>query len=94
MGPNTSGGKYDNAVMMMIMAKVNIPKVRESTFNVPEDSGIYFFFANNPMMAIGPMIGRNLPNNNTNPVVTFQKILLSPSPSKPLPLLADEEVNS
>ena len=78
----------------MITANVIIPNVHESVLNVPADSGIYFLFARMPEMATGPMIGKNLPMIIANPVVTFQNILLSPRPSKPLPLLAVEEVYS
>src|ERR1700753_428189 len=69
-----------------------IPKVSESTFNVPDDSGVYFLFASSRAMARGPPIGKNLPRIIPIPPVTFQKMLLSASPSKPLPLLALVEV--
>ncbi len=42
----------------------------------------------------GPIIGKNLASNITTPQAIFQKGVLSPRPSKPLPLLAEEEVNS
>ena len=58
------------------------------------DSGINFLFAKIPAIATGPIIGKNLPSINTKPVDTFQNQLLSPSPSKPLPLLAALDVYS
>jgi hypothetical protein len=45
-------------------------------------------------MATGPMIGINLDSNSTIPVEIFHHGVLSPSPSNPDPLLAEEEVNS
>src|SRR6478609_9204126 len=45
MGPNVRAGKKDNAVMIMITAKVMKPNVHESVLNVPADSGMYFLLA-------------------------------------------------
>src|SRR6476619_1162418 len=94
MGPNVSAGKNDNAVMIMMTAKVMTPNVQDSVLSVPADSGMYFLLAKSPTIATGPMMGKYLAMIKAKPVVTFQKILLSPSPSKPLPLLAVEEVYS
>ncbi|MNV99419.1 hypothetical protein D3C71_1947750 [compost metagenome] len=80
--------------MITMTTKVIIPKVNVSVFRVPADSGMYFFEASNPAMATGPMIGRKRPRINTKPVTTFQKMLLSPRPSKPEPLFAAAEVFS
>ncbi|MNY44828.1 hypothetical protein D3C86_1798870 [compost metagenome] len=80
--------------MITITTKVITPNVNVSVFKVPADSGMYFFEANNPAIATGPMIGRKRPRISTKPVSTFQKILLSPSPSKPDPLFAAAEVFS
>src|SRR6476620_2188965 len=94
MGPNVRAGKKDNAVMMMITAKVMMPNVQESVLNVPADSGMYFLLARSPAMARGPIMGRYLAMIIAKPVVTFQKTLLSSRPSNPLPLLALAEVYS
>ena len=92
IGPSTRGGKYDNAVMITITANVIAPNVTDSTRKVPADSGMNFLFAINPTIAMGPIIGRNLPNSMAKPAVIFQKGLLSASPSKPLPLFALDDV--
>src|SRR6476646_12181838 len=94
MGPSVSAGKNDRAVMMMMTAKVMMPNVNESVRSVPADSGMYFLLANSPTMAKGPMMGKYLAMIMAKPVVTFQKTLLSPRPSNPLPLLAVAEVYS
>ena len=94
IGPNASAGKNDKAAMMNMTAKIIMAKVEVSVFKVPALSGTYFFFASIPAMASGPMMGKNLPKIITRPQAIFQKGVLSPSPSKPLPLLAEEEVNS
>ena len=94
MGPSVNAGKKLNAARINITANTIIPNVPVSVFNVPALSGTYFFLASMPAMATGPMIGRNLASNITTPQAIFQKGVLSPRPSKPLPLLADEEVNS
>ena len=94
MGPKVNVGKKDNAAMINITAKTISPKVGVSAFKVPALSGTCFFEARIPAMAMGPMIGRNLESNKTTPVVIFHHGLLSPSPSKPLPLFAAEEVYS
>ncbi len=70
------------------------PNVTESVLKVPADSGMNFLFASSPAIATGPIMGRNLANSITVPVVTFHQMLLSPNPSKPLPLLAFAEVYS
>src|SRR6187431_2761230 len=93
-GPRASAGKNESAAMMMITESNTATKAGLSTFNVPELSGIYFFEASDPAIARGPMIGMNLPNNMARPQRIFQKGVASPSPSKPDPLLAAEEVNS
>ena len=80
--------------MMAITANTIKPNVDVSVLSVPELSGINFFSASSPAIATGPIIGRNLPNSNTIPVDIFQNTVLSPNPSKPLPLLAAEEVYS
>ena len=95
MGPKVNAGKNANAATINITAKVINPKVPVSVFNVPALSGMNFFFANNPAIATGPIIGKNLDNNITKPQVIFQKTDgVSPKPSKPLPLFAAEEVYS
>src|ERR1044072_6676139 len=80
--------------MMTITASVITPNVQESVFNVPAEAGTYFLFAINPAMATGPMMGRKRPSISIKPVLRFQKMLLSPNPSKPEPLFALAEVNS
>ena len=94
MGPSAKAGKKESAATMTITANTIIPNVPVSVFNVPALSGIYFFFARIPAMATGPMIGRNRESNITIPQVIFQNGTPSPNPSKPVPLLADEEVYS
>lgn len=94
MGPNAKAGKKASAAMMAITANTISPNVAVSVFSVPALSGINFFSASKPAMATGPIIGRNLPNSRTMPVEMFQNGVLSPKPSKPLPLLAAEEVYS
>ena len=76
----------------MITANVIIPKVTESTFKVPADSGTYFLLAINPIIAIGPIMGRYLPNIIAKPVEMFQNGLLLARPARPLPLFALEDV--
>ena len=80
--------------MMSITPKVIAPNVMESTFKVPAESGTYFFFAINPMIAIGPIIGSYLPRIIATPSKTFQKMLLPVNPAKALPLLALAEVTA
>ena len=73
-------------------ASVMNPKVNVSVFSVPEPSGMNFFSARHPAMAIGPIIGINLERRRTIPVEIFHQGVLSPRPSKPDPLFAEEEV--
>ena len=87
-------GKNDNAATMNITANVITPNVTVSVLRVPALSGIYFFCAKRPAIATCPMIGMNLLNINTIPHEIFQNHVLSPSPSKPEPLLAAQDVNS
>ena len=94
MGPNDKAGKNDKAAMIKITANTMMPKVEVSVLRVPALSGTYFFFAKMPAIATGPIIGKKRANNITVPQAMFQNGVLSPKPSKPLPLLADEEVNS
>src|SRR6476661_3405456 len=93
-GPSVSAGKNDRAVMMRMTAKVMTPNVHESVLSVPADSGMYFLLAKRPTMATGPIMGKYRAMIKAKPVVTFQKTLLSPRPSNPLPLFAVEEVYS
>ena len=88
IGPKVKAGKNASAAIMMITAKIIIPKVDVSLFSVPADSGINFLLASIPAMATGPMIGRKRPSIIIKPALTFQNILLSANPSKPEPLLA------
>ena len=81
IGPNAKAGKNDKAAIINITANTITPKVPVSVFNVPADSGTNFLLANMPAMAIGPMMGRNLPTKITRPVDTFQKILLAVKPA-------------
>src|ERR1700743_2467459 len=92
MGPNASDGKNDRAATINITANIIIPNVVVSVLSVPADSGMNFLLANNPAIATGPIIGRKRPRNMTSPALTFQKMLLSPKPSYPEPLLAALEV--
>ena len=94
IGPKANAGKKLSAAIIAITAKTMMPNVVVSVFNVPALSGTYFFFARIPAMATGPMMGRKRPINITMPQVIFQNGTPSPKPSKPLPLLADEEVYS
>ena len=94
IGPNANAGKKLNAAMMAITANTMMPKVVVSVFKVPALSGTNFFLARMPAIATGPMMGRKRDSNITMPQVIFQKGTPSPNPSKPLPLLADEEVYS
>ena len=55
-------------------------------------SGIYFLFAKIPAIATGPIMGKYLASIITKPVVIFQKGVLSPKPSNPLPLFALADV--
>src|SRR4051812_18228043 len=91
-GPNASAGKKLSATTIAITANVIIPNVAVSVFNVPALSGTYFFLASIPAMATGPIMGKKRDNSITIPQVIFQNGTPSPKPSKPLPLLADEEV--
>jgi hypothetical protein len=94
IGPNVNAGKKLNAATINMTANTIIPNVPVSVFSVPELSGIYFLFARMPAIATGPMMGKYLASSITKPQVIFQKGVLSPNPSNPLPLLADDEVNS
>lgn len=94
MGPSARPGKKESAATIAITANTIIPNVLVSVFSVPALSGINFFLARIPAMATGPMIGRKRESNITVPQVIFQNGTPSPKPSKPEPLLADEEVNS
>ena len=89
-----SAGKNDSAATIMITANVMPANVNVSVFNVPALSGINFFSASKPAIATGHIIGKNLPSSRTIPHETSQNNVLSPNPSKPEPLVADEEVNS
>ena len=94
MGPKVKEGKNAKAATIKMMAKTILPKVAVSVAKVPEPSGTKCFFANNPAIATGPIIGKNRPKINTKPVAIFQNGVLSPNPSKPEPLFAADEVNS
>ena len=94
MGPNANPGKKSSAPRITTTENNTIPKIGESNFNEPDDSGVYFFAEINPAIAIGPMIGMNLPRSIAIPVPIFQNGVLSPSPSKPDPLFAAEDENS
>ena len=94
IGPSVNEGKKDKAATIKITAKTIIPNVPVSVFRVPEPSGIYFLPARVPAIATGPIIGRNLDRISISPVLIFHHMVLSPRPSKPLPLLAAEEVYS
>src|SRR6185312_12965810 len=94
IGPNERAGKKDSAATMRITDRTIIPKVPVSVFRVPALSGMYFFLARIPAIATGPMMGKKRDKSITVPHAIFQKGVLSPSPSNPDPLLAEEEVNS
>jgi hypothetical protein len=94
IGPKVNAGKNDNAATIRITVNMMTPKVAVSVFNVPSLSGIYFFWAIRPAIATGPIMGKNRESIKTNPVLIFHQTVLSPKPSKPLPLLAEEEVYS
>ena len=76
------------------MANSTVAKAGVSSFKVPEDSGTNFLAEREPAIAKGPIIGMNLANSITIPLAIFQKGVLSPRPSNPDPLLAEDEVNS
>ncbi len=59
------------------------------------DGVIYkFFFINEPAIASWITMDKYRPKNMARPVVIFQNMVLSASPSKPEPLLAADEENS
>lgn len=93
-GPSVNAGKKDNAAMMIMTDSNTATNAGLSTFKVPALSGMYFLEARDPAMAIGPMIGMNLPKSIARPHKIFQKGVASPRPSKPEPLLAEADVNS
>ena len=62
-GPSASAGKNDSAAIMMITDSNTATNAGLCTFNVPALSGIYFLEARDPAIAIGPMIGMNLPKS-------------------------------
>ena len=70
------------------------PKVASSTPSVPADCAVARFAASEPAIASGRMIGMKRASSITMPVATFHGTVLSPSPSKPEPLLALDELNS
>ena len=94
IGPSANAGKKLKAATIKITRNTMIPNVLVSVFNVPELSGIYFFFARIPAIATGPIMGINRDSNITIPHVIFQNGTPSPRPSKPLPLFADDDVYS
>ena len=94
MGPSVNAGKKDKAAKIMMTANVINPNVSVSVFRVPALSGIYFLLAKIPAMAIGPMIGKYLDKIIMIPQLMFHQGVLSPKPSKPLPLFAAEDVYS
>jgi hypothetical protein len=81
IGPKVKAGKNDNAAIITITANTMIPKVAVSVLSVPADSGMNFLLASIPAIATGPMIGKNRARKITNPVLTFQKILLAVNPA-------------
>ena len=94
IGPSASPGKNSNAPSITTTENNTTPNIPESIFNEPDDSGVYFFTERKPAMAIGPIIGINLPSSIAMPVPIFQNGVLSPSPSNPEPLLAAADENS
>src|SRR4249920_2464884 len=94
MGPSDKAGKNDSAATIRITENTMIPNVLVSVFNVPADSGTNFFLARIPAIATGPIMGRKRESSMTRPQVMFQNGTPSPRPSKPDPLLAEEDVYS
>ena len=73
---------------------ITTPKSAVSVLSVPTVSGTSFFAKSEPQIASWKMIGMNRPISITSPQAMFHGTVLSPRPSKPEPLLADDEVNS
>src|SRR4051794_22309573 len=94
IGPNANEGKKESAATNTITTNTISPKVPVSVFKVPADSGIYFLLASMPAIATGPIIGKYRERISTKPQLIFHQGVLSPRPSKPLPLFADAEVYS
>lgn len=93
-GPKERAGKKDNNAIIRMTANTIVANVAVSVLNVPSPSGINFFSAKSPAMATEPIIGRKRDNINTIPVLIFHHRVLSPNPSNPLPLFAEDEVYS
>ena len=73
IGPKANTGKNANAAIITITVNVTTPKVPVSVLNVPSLSGMYFFCANNPAIATGPIMGRKRARIKTIPVETFHQ---------------------
>ncbi len=80
--------------MITIVAISMPPKVPSSTPSVPADSAVRRLVTSEPTMASGRMIGMKRASSMIRPVAMFHGTVLSPSPSKPEPLLALAELNS
>ncbi len=65
-----------------------------STRSVPLPSGAARLAASSPAIASGPTIGRNRASSSTSAQLRFHQGVLSPRPSKPLPLFANAELYS
>ena len=94
MGPRIATGMNSSAPTIKTVPSSTTPKRKVSVRNVPADSGVARFAANEPAMASGAMIGMNRAKSITRPVAIFHGTVLSPSPSNPDPLLAAAELYS
>src|SRR5271165_6481717 len=93
-GPSTTAGMNERAPTRSTVPRSMKANVRLSVRKVPEEYGTRFFAARKPARAIGKTKAGNRPRSKTMPQATFQAGVLSPSPSKPDPLFAADEVNS
>ena len=71
MGPNASGGKNVNPPTMRMIPLNSSTKSQLSVLNVPDETGVIFFFAMLPAMAITGTIIPNLPISIPKPSITL-----------------------
>src|SRR5262249_3608461 len=109
-GPSTAAGRNSSAPTSSTVPSSTKANVSVSVRMVPDVKGVGFLAARLPASASGATIGMKRPSSMTRPVAMSQYGLygdggvrlssgrlspqVSPSPSKPEPLLAEDEENS
>jgi hypothetical protein len=108
-GPSAAAGRKSNAPTRIMVPNKTHAKVNVSVRMVPTVKGVDFFFAKLPARAKGAIMGMKRLKSITRPVAMSSGWLsgaggeglssgllnphVSPKPSKPEPLLAEDEVN-